>query len=73
MKALNSFLTKLGRGVGNVVGTLYQSGREAIDQVIVNILPFMAFIAWLSASFSRPALVTGSPMRWPRWPAISGD
>ncbi len=45
MKSLNTFLAKLGRGVGGVVGTLYQSGREAVDQVIVNILPFMAFIA----------------------------
>jgi sorbitol-specific phosphotransferase system component IIBC len=27
------------------VGALYQAGREAIDQVIANILPFMAFIS----------------------------
>lgn len=45
MQALNSFLVQMGRGVGGVVGALYQAGREAIDQVIVNILPFMAFIA----------------------------
>jgi PTS system glucitol/sorbitol-specific IIB component len=44
---MNKFLVKLGRGVGGVVGALYQAGREAIDQVIVNILPFMAFIALL--------------------------
>ncbi len=42
---MNEFLVKIGRGVGGVVGALYQAGREAIDQVIVNILPFMAFIA----------------------------
>jgi PTS system glucitol/sorbitol-specific IIB component len=45
MDALNSFLVRMGRGVGGVVGALYQAGREAIDQVLVNILPFMAFIA----------------------------
>lgn len=45
MKGFNHFLARLGRAVGGVVGTLYQSGREAVDQVIVNILPFMAFIA----------------------------
>ncbi len=45
MDALNGFLVRMGRGVGGVVGALYQAGREAIDQVIVNILPFMAFIA----------------------------
>jgi PTS system glucitol/sorbitol-specific IIB component len=42
---MNAFLVKLGRGVGGVVGALYQAGRDAIDQVVVNILPFMAFIS----------------------------
>ncbi|SRR5690554_1019358 len=45
MDKLNSFLARLGRAVGGVVGALYQAGRDAIDQIIVNILPFMAFIA----------------------------
>lgn len=42
---MQAFLSKLGRSVGGVVGILYQSGRESVDQVIKNILPFMAFIA----------------------------
>jgi len=42
---MNKFLVKIGRGVGGGVGALYQAGRDSIDQVIVNILPFMAFIA----------------------------
>jgi len=42
---MNKFLVRIGRGVGGVVGALYQAGRDAIDQVVVNILPFMAFIA----------------------------
>jgi len=42
-----SFLERLGRGVGGVVGILYQAGRETIDQIIKNILPFMAFVATL--------------------------
>lgn len=45
MEAVNSVLVRLGRGVGGVVGALYAAGRDAIDQVIVNILPFMAFIS----------------------------
>ncbi|MCA9898366.1 MAG: PTS glucitol/sorbitol transporter subunit IIB [Ardenticatenaceae bacterium] len=45
MQGINKFLERIGRSVGGVVGALYQAGREAIDQVIVNILPFMAFIA----------------------------
>jgi sorbitol-specific phosphotransferase system component IIBC len=37
----------MGRSVGGVVGKLYQAGREAIDQVVANILPYMAFISLL--------------------------
>jgi PTS system glucitol/sorbitol-specific IIB component len=45
MNAINALLTRIGRSVGGVVGALYQAGRETIDTVIRNILPFMAFIA----------------------------
>lgn len=40
-------ITTVGKSVGNVVGVLYQAGRDAVEQVIRNILPFMAFIAFL--------------------------
>jgi glucitol/sorbitol PTS system EIIB component len=45
MTAINAFLNRIGRGVGGVVGALYQAGRESIDMVIRNVLPFMAFIS----------------------------
>ena len=45
MNAISKFLEKIGRGVGGVVGALYQAGRESIDQVITNVMPFMAFIS----------------------------
>ena len=45
MKAINRFLERIGRGVGKVVGALYQAGRDSVDQVMVNVIPFMAFIA----------------------------
>ena len=47
MQSLTSILERIGRGAGRVVGTLYQAGRDSIDQVIKNILPFMAFIAFI--------------------------
>jgi PTS system glucitol/sorbitol-specific IIB component len=47
MDGFNKVLVKVGRGVGGVVGTLYQAGRDSIDTIIRNILPFMAFIAVL--------------------------
>ncbi len=47
MSGFNSILVKIGKSVGGVVGALYQAGRDAIDTVIRNILPFMAFISVL--------------------------
>lgn len=47
MGTMNTVLVKVGKGVGGVVGTLYQAGRDAIDMVIRNILPFMAFISFI--------------------------
>ncbi len=45
MGSINKFLEKIGRSVGKVVGALYQAGRESTDQIIKNIIPFMAFIS----------------------------
>jgi glucitol/sorbitol PTS system EIIB component len=45
MKKINKILESIGRGVGKVVGAMYQAGRDSIDQVITNVLPFMAFIS----------------------------
>jgi PTS system glucitol/sorbitol-specific IIB component len=45
LDGLNNVLVRLGKGVGGVVGILYQAGRDTIETVIRNILPFMAFIA----------------------------
>lgn len=41
------FIANIGRIMGGVVGVLFQSGRQAIDQVIRNILPFIAFVTLL--------------------------
>lgn len=42
-----NIVEKVGRGAGKVVGVFYQAGRETIEQVIKNILPFMAFVSTL--------------------------
>ena len=47
MDGFNKVLVTIGRSVGGVVGTLYQAGRDSVDTIIRNILPFMAFIAVL--------------------------
>lgn len=38
-------ITRIGRSVGRVVGIFYQAGRDSIDMVIKNIIPFMAFVS----------------------------
>ncbi|RIV17025.1 PTS sorbitol transporter subunit IIB, partial [Alicyclobacillaceae bacterium I2511] len=43
----SSWLISLSKGIGYVVGVLYQAGRDSIDMLIRNILPFMAYVGLL--------------------------
>ncbi|MCI6738919.1 MAG: PTS glucitol/sorbitol transporter subunit IIB [Intestinibacter sp.] len=43
--AKEGFLTRLGKGVGNVVSTFYQAARDAVQTTLTNILPFMIFVS----------------------------
>lgn len=43
----SNILVRIGRVMGDVVGVFYQAGRETVDMVIRNILPFMAFVSTL--------------------------
>jgi PTS system glucitol/sorbitol-specific IIC component len=45
--AINGLLERIGRGMGGVVGVLYQSGRDAVEMLIKNVIPFMAFVSML--------------------------
>lgn len=47
MDSITNIIVTIGKGAGMVVGTLYNSGRQAVDQVIRNILPFMCFISFV--------------------------
>jgi len=40
-------IASIGRVAGKVVGILFQSGRQSIEQVIRNVLPFIAFVTML--------------------------
>jgi len=46
-KRKENFLSRFGKGVGGVVGIFYQSGRDTIETVIKNIIPFMGFVSML--------------------------
>lgn len=56
MSGFNKVLVTIGKSVGGVVGMLYQAGRDTIDMVIRNILPFMAFIAMLIGIINETGL-----------------
>ena len=50
------FVVRLGKAVGNIVGKFFQAGRETIEMVIKNILPFMAFTSTLLGIISASGL-----------------
>lgn len=52
----SGFLTRLGKGTGKVVGDLYQAGRDTIDTVIRNILPFIAFVTMLIGIITKSGI-----------------
>lgn len=41
----DSFLVRFSRKIGNVMGTFYQAGRDTMEMLFKNILPFMAFMS----------------------------
>jgi glucitol/sorbitol PTS system EIIB component len=47
METINRTLATIGRGVGGVVGKIYQAGRDTIEVVVRTVLPFIAFVALL--------------------------
>ena len=49
-------ITKIGIAVGKVVGKFFQAGRETIEMVLRNVLPFMAFTATILGIISASGL-----------------
>ncbi|RVC23012.1 PTS glucitol/sorbitol transporter subunit IIB, partial [Mesorhizobium sp. M7A.F.Ca.CA.004.04.2.1] len=44
---LIGLISTIGRVMGRIVGIFFNAGRRTIDQVIRNVLPFMAFVTML--------------------------
>jgi glucitol/sorbitol PTS system EIIB component len=42
-----NFFSRFGKGIGNVVGIFYQAGRDSVNSVMNNIIPFMAFVSMI--------------------------
>ena len=40
-------VSKIGTGVGRVISVIYQAARDTVNDVIRNIIPFMAFVSVL--------------------------
>ena len=51
-----NIITRLGIGVGSVVNKFYQAGRETIEMVMKNILPFMAFVSMILGIISASGI-----------------
>ena len=51
-----NIITRMGIGVGAIVNKFYQAGRETIDMVIKNILPFMAFVSMILGIISASGI-----------------
>lgn len=49
-------IVRIGKAVGNVVNKFFAAGRDTIDMVIKNILPFMAFTATILGIISASGL-----------------
>jgi glucitol/sorbitol PTS system EIIB component len=43
----SNWLLTMSKKIGYFIGILYQSGRDSVDMLIKNIIPFMAFVAML--------------------------
>lgn len=43
----SSLLTRFGMGMGNIVSTMLQAARDAVQTLLNTIIPFMAFVAML--------------------------
>ncbi|CAB3762601.1 PTS glucitol/sorbitol transporter subunit IIB [Paraburkholderia humisilvae] len=58
-RGIVGLITSIGRAMGGVVNVLFNSGRKAVDTVIRNVLPFMAFVTMLIGVINATGIGTG--------------
>jgi glucitol/sorbitol PTS system EIIB component len=58
-RGIVGLITSIGRVMGGVVNVLFNSGRKAIDTVIRNVLPFMAFVTMLIGIINATGIGNG--------------
>jgi PTS system glucitol/sorbitol-specific IIC component len=58
-RGIVGLITSIGRVMGGVVNVLFNSGRKAIDTVIRNVLPFMAFVTMLIGVINATGIGNG--------------
>jgi PTS system glucitol/sorbitol-specific IIC component len=57
-EAMTRFMEVLGRFIGKVVGSFFNGGRQAVNMLVTNILPFIIFLSFIQGLMTSTGLGT---------------